>query len=152
MPIIKWNPMLDPFEEMDKFMDRSVLPGFMPAMDVYETKKDVVVKTPLVGVDPKDVEISIENDILTIKGEAKKESEVDEKNYYRKEISSGSFFRAVALPAHVLSDKAKAESQEGMLTITIPKAPGAKSKIVKVKITEKKSKSASSKAKQDGEK
>ena len=132
--------MLDPFEEMDKLIDRSAFQGFTPAVNVYETKKEVVVETSLAGVDPKDVEVSIENDVLTIKGESKKESEVDDKNYYRKEISSGSFYRSVALPAHVKGDKAQAESHEGMLKITIPKTEESKDKAIKVKITEKKSK------------
>jgi len=134
MPIVKWDPLLEPLEEMEKLMAQK---GFTPAIDVYETKKDVVVEAPLAGVDPEDVEISIENDVLTIKGENKKESEVEEKNYYRKEVRAGSFFRSVALPAHVVSDKAKAESEEGMLKITIPKAPEAKTKTIKVKVNKK---------------
>jgi len=136
MALIKWTPFLEPFEEMEKFFEGS-RQGFAPAIDVYETKDDVVVEVPLAGVNPEDVEISIENDILSIKGEAKKESEVEDKNYYRKEVRSGSFFRSVALPAHVLSDKAQAESIEGMLKITIPKAPEAKPKTIKVKIEKK---------------
>lgn len=134
MPIIKWSPFLEPFEEMEKMMLDHSSQGFAPAIDVYETKDDVVVEAPLAGVDPKDVEINIEKDVLTIKGEVKKETEVDDKNYYRKEVRSGSFFRSVALPAHVLSDKAEAESAQGLLKITIPKAPEAKPKTVKIKI------------------
>lgn len=133
MPIIKWTP----FDEMDRFFDdwhKPAAPGFVPAVDVYETKNEVVVETQLVGVDPKNVKIAIENDVLTIRGEAKKESEVDEKNYYRKEISAGSFFRSVILPAHVVSDKAKAESVEGLLKITIPKAPDTQPKTIKIDV------------------
>ena len=141
MPIVKWSSFLEPFEEMEKFMQSHGHEGFAPAIDVYETKKEVVVEAPLAGVNPDDVEISIENDVLGIKGESKKESEVDEKNYYRKEVRAGSFFRSVALPAHVISDKAQAESKEGMLKITIPKAPEAKPKTIKVKISKDKEKS-----------
>lgn len=133
MAIIKWTPFLEPFEEMERFMSDYTDKGFAPAVDVYETKDEVVVEAPLAGISPEDVEISIENDILTIKGETKKESEVDDKNYYRKEIRSGSFFRSVSLPSHVVSDKAEAESKEGMLKITIPKAPEAKPKTIKIK-------------------
>lgn len=133
MSIIKWSPFLDQFEEMDKMMQGLSNQGFAPAIDVYETKDAVVVEAPLAGVDPKDVEISIENDILTIKGQAKKESEVDDKNYYRKEIRSGSFFRSVSLPAHVQGDKAEAESLEGMLKVTIPKAPESKPRKIEIK-------------------
>ncbi len=137
MPIIKWTPFIEPFEEMEKLMQDYSNQGFSPAIDVYETKDAVVVEAPLAGVSPDEVEISIENDVLTIKGETNKESEVDDKNYYRKEVRSGSFFRSVALPAHVVSDQASAESVEGLLKITVPKAPEAKPKSIKVKIKSK---------------
>lgn len=142
MPIIKWEPLFaDPFQEMERMLGGvpgSPTSGFTPAVDVYQTKDAVVVETPLAGVDPKDVEITIENDVLTVRGSAKSESEVDEKNYYRKEIRSGSFYRSVALPTRVVGDKAKAESKEGMLKITIPKAPEAKPKTVKIVVKSKK--------------
>ena len=143
MKLVRWTPFFEPFEEMERAMrawQKTSSQGFVPAVDVYETKTQVVVTSPLAGVDPKDVDISIENDLLTIRGEARRESEVDEKSYYRKEVHSGSFFRSVALPAHVVADKAKAESREGMLTITIPKAPEAKAKTVKVEVAKGKPK------------
>lgn len=136
-PIIKWEPLLQPFEEIDKFFEGGLTPvskGFIPAVDVYETKDSVVVETPLPGIDPDKVDISIENDVLSIKGETEKKSEVEDKNYYRKELRSGSFYRSVALPSHVVADKASAVSQDGVLKITIPKAPEKKSKTIKVKI------------------
>ncbi len=136
MPIIQWGPLwMDPFHEMERMvqgMPGTPTQGFTPAVDVYQTKDAVVVETPLAGVDPKDVEITIENDVLTVRGQAESESEVDEKNYYRKEIRSGSFYRSVALPTRVVGDKAKAESQAGMLKITIPKAPEVKPKTIKI--------------------
>ncbi|MFA6254670.1 MAG: Hsp20/alpha crystallin family protein [Patescibacteria group bacterium] len=137
MAIIKWTPFLEPFEEMEKFMTEHGNQGFAPAIDVYETKNDVVVETPLAGIDPKDVEISVENDVLTIKGEAKKESEVEEKNYYRKEIRSGSFFRSVALPTHVMPNDAKAEYNDGVLKISIPKSPEVKPKTIPISVNKK---------------
>ena len=85
MSIVRWSPMWDPFEEMDAMMNR--LPavsgsgkGFVPAMDVYETKDAVIVEAPLAGIDPKDVKVTVENGVLTLQGESKKEHEVDEKN------------------------------------------------------------------------
>jgi len=120
--------------------EKSAGQGFTPAVDVYQDKDNVYVQTPLAGVNPEDVDVSIENDVLTVKGESKKESEVDEKNYYRKEIRQGSFYRSVALPAHVIGEKAQAESHEGMLKIVVPKAPEAKTKTIKVKVKGKKSK------------
>jgi HSP20 family protein len=142
--LIRWTPLLEPFEDMDKMLSDFVMPpmragqmGFTPALDMYEDKDKVIVETQLAGVDPDKVEISIENDVLSIKGESEKKSEVDEKNYYRKEIRRGSFYRSVQLPAHVLGDKANAEAKDGVLKITVPKAPEAKPKMIKIKTTKK---------------
>jgi HSP20 family protein len=138
MSLIKWTPFLDPFEDMDKFFSES-LPamrqgrsGFVPAVDMYEDNDNVIVETQLAGIDPEKVDISIENDTLTIKGEGEKTSEVEEKNYYRKEIRRGSFYRSIPLPTHVLGDKAAAVAEGGVLKITIPKAPESKPKTIKI--------------------
>lgn len=136
MPIIKWEPLWKPFEDMENMLSdfpMGKLRGFSPAVDVYQDKDNVYVETPLAGVDPNNVEITVENDVLSIRGESKKESEVEEKEYYRKEIRSGSFFRSVALPAHVVAEKAEASSKDGLLKVTIPKAPEAKPKTIKIK-------------------
>jgi len=134
MSIIRYNPMLDPFAEMEEMLNRR---AFVPAMDVYETDKAVVVESPLAGINPDDVKITVEKGILTLQGESKKEHEVDEKNYYRKEVRSGAFFRQVALPAPVVEDKVSAEFEDGILKITCPKAPAAVSKQVTVKVIKK---------------
>lgn len=137
--LVRWLPMVDPFEEMDRMVGE-LLPrggqGFMPAMDVYQTNEHVIVETPLAGIDPKNVNISIENDVLTVEGKMEKKSEVDDKNYYRKEIRTGSFHRAVALPTSVDGDKAHAEFEKGMLKITVPKAERAKPKTIPVTMKE----------------
>ncbi len=143
MSIIRYNPMWDPFAEMEEMMNRlpsmqnQSMKAFVPAMDVYETDKAVVVESPLAGVNPDDVKITVEKGVLTIQGENKKEHEVDEKNYYRKEVRSGAFFRQVALPAPVVEDKVSAEFEDGILTITCPKAAPAVSKQVSVKVVKK---------------
>ena len=80
-----------------------------------------------------ELDISIENNILYIKGESEKKSEVEDKNYYRKEIRQGSFFRSVPLPTRVVGDKASASVEDGVLKIVIPKAPKAKPKSIKIK-------------------
>ena len=141
MPLIKWRPLFPFLEDWEKDFERDWLPdfsqkikGFVPAMDVYQTKNAVIVETALAGVDPKDVEISVENDVLIVKGETKKEAEVEEKDYYRKEVRSGSFYRSVVLPTHVLPDKAKASAKDGILKIEIPKAPEVKGKTIKIKV------------------
>lgn len=138
MPLIKWSPFLEPLEEMDKafhdFMPvvRRGQESFMPAIDMYEDKDNVVIETELSGIDPENVAVSIENDVLTIKGQSEKKSEVEDKNYYRKEIRRGSFYRSIPLPTHVSGDKAKASAEDGVLKISIPKAPEAKPKTIKI--------------------
>ena len=133
MSLIKWTPMLDPFNEMDRFFDGSAS-NFAPAVDVWEDNDNVYVETPLPGIDAEKVNIAIENDILTIEGSQEKKSEVDEKNYYRREVRYGSFHRAVALPAAVKGDEAKAEYANGVLKVVVPKEERAKPKKVKVEV------------------
>lgn len=127
MSIIKWSPVFDSFEDMDKAFNE-FMPGlrhgensFMPAIDMYEDNANVIVETQLAGINPENVSISIENDTLTIRGESEKKSEVEDKNYYRKEIKRGSFFRSIQLPVHVIGDKAIATADDGVLKISIPK-------------------------------
>ena len=135
--------MWDPFQEMEEMIKNlPSLPsqnfkGFVPAIDVYETDKAVVVETALSGINPDNVKVSVEKGVLTLQGESKKESEVDEKNYYRKEIRSGSFFRQVALPAKVVEDKVAAEFKDGVLKVSCPKSLPAKIKKVEVKVIKK---------------
>jgi len=124
MAMIRWRPMWDPFE-MDKyFEDMPNMPekmtAFTPAVDVYQDKDNV--------------NISVENDILKIEGKSEHQSEVDEKNYYRKEVRFGSFYRAVALPTHVKADKAQANFENGLLKVIIPKAEEVKPKTIKVSV------------------
>lgn len=145
MAIIKWTPFLEePFEEMDKFFDKitpsinkNLQATFAPAVDMYEDNDNVIVETQLAGVDPEKVDIAIENDVLTIKGESEKKSEVEEKDYYRKEIRRGSFFRSIQLPSHVLGDKASAMADGGVLKISIPKAQEVKAKKIKIETKKK---------------
>jgi HSP20 family protein len=143
--LIRWTPFFDTFDEVEKaFSDlmpvlrsRGRQGGFVPMIDMYEDGDNIIVETQLAGIDPDKVEVAIENDVLTIKGESEKTQEVEDKNYYRKEIQRGSFYRSIPLPMHVDGDKAKAEAENGVLKITIPKAEEAKPKTIKV---EKKSK------------
>jgi HSP20 family protein len=133
--------MLDPFEEMEEMMKRffpttnvGESKSFVPAVDVYEEKGNLVVETPLAGVDPKNVNITVEDGVLTIKGENKKEHEVDDKNYYRKEVRMGSFFRQIALPSNVKEDAVTADFKDGILKITCPKEEPKKANKIDIKI------------------
>lgn len=115
---------IDPFEEMERFFNDGFgvnRQGFVPTVDIYQTDKEVIIETPLAGIDPDDVEISIEDNILTLKGETKRKSEVDEEDFYRKEVRYGSFHRQVALPVQVKEEEARALTKDGVLKITIPK-------------------------------
>lgn len=135
MRLIKWSPM---FNEEDEFFNfPMVSPNNAPSLDIYQDKDNVYAKVALPGVDPEKISVSIENDILILESSIKKKSEIDEKNYYRKEIRYGSFHRSVQLPTHVDGNKASAEYEKGILTISIPKKEEAKSKKIKVKVKSK---------------
>lgn len=108
--------------------------GLAPAIDIYQDDQNVYVETPLPGVDIEQVSVSVENDVLTIEGSTEKKKEVDEKNYYRKEIRTGSFHRVVQLPVAVNGAASVAEYQNGVLKITIPKEERAKPTAIKVQV------------------
>lgn len=140
MSLIKWSPFLSDnyFDDMDKMISEFMSisrgnKGFMPAVDMYEDNDNVVVETQLAGIDLEKIDVSIENDVLCIKGEGEKKTEVEEKNYYRKEIRRGNFYRSIPLPTRVDGDKASAVAEEGILKIYIPKASEAKPKSIKIK-------------------
>ncbi|MFA7244658.1 MAG: Hsp20/alpha crystallin family protein [Candidatus Magasanikbacteria bacterium] len=136
----------DPFDDMDNMVRNFPAltnnndfnrKGFVPAVDVYETKDAVVVETLLPGVNPEQVEVSVEKGVLTIQGESQREHEIDEKNYYRKEVRGGSFFRQVSLPVSVKENEVSAEFEDGILKITCPKAEEKKMNKVDVKVIKK---------------
>lgn len=136
--LIRWSPFVDSFDE---FADQvsNFLPSidgkgndFMPAIDMYEDDENIVVECQLVGIDLEKVKLSIENGNLCIKGEGEQKNEVEDKNYYRKEIRRGSFYRSIPLPAPVNEDDAKAKTDDGVLKISIPKKKESKAKTIKI--------------------
>ncbi len=108
-----------------------------PAVDIYQDRDNLYVEVSLAGVKPEEVEISIEDNILTIQGKTEEKKETKEKDYLRKEIRKGAFRRVIKLPVEVKGDRAIAESLSGMLKITIPKVakitPKAKRIPIKIK-------------------
>ena len=112
----------------------SNLTSWAPAVDIYENEHELVVKADLPDVKPEDLDIRVENNILTIRGERKFEKKVDEQNYLRVERSYGSFARSFALANTVNSEAIKAEYKDGVLTLTIPKREEAKPKQIKVNV------------------
>jgi len=114
--------------------EEASLSAWTPAVDIYETEHELVVKADLPEVDPKDLDIRVENNILTIRGERKFEKKVNEDNYLRVERSYGSFARSFTLANTVKPEAIKADYQNGVLTLSIPKREEAKPKQIKVNV------------------
>lgn len=102
-------------------------------IDVYQTETDVVIKSTIAGVKPEDLDVGINNDMITIKGERKNEEVVEGENYYYQECYWGSFSRSVVLPVDVIADKAEASLKNGILTVRLPKADTTKAKKIQVR-------------------
>ena len=143
--MIRWEPMRDMVtlrDAMDRLFDEAFTRPWgsdgqttlgMPAVDMYQTDDDVVVKMAVPGMKPDDVQISVTGDMITIKGETREESDNQEKAYHIREQRWGSFERTLRLPTAVRSDKAQAEFESGILKITLPKAEDVKPKTITVK-------------------
>ncbi|HYL61195.1 MAG TPA: Hsp20/alpha crystallin family protein [Candidatus Methylomirabilis sp.] len=114
--------------------EESSLTTWAPAVDIYETEHELVVKADLPDVDPKELDIRVENNVLTIRGERKFEKEVNEDNYLRVERTYGSFSRSFSLANTVNAEAIKADYQNGVLTLSIPKREEAKPKQIKVNV------------------
>jgi len=107
---------------------------FAPAIDVYQDNDHVVAEVAVAGIDPEKVDITIENDVLTISGHVEENKEVKREDYYRKEMRSGSFARSVILPMRVKGDQAEAHYEKGILKVVMPKAEEAKPKKIAIKV------------------
>jgi HSP20 family protein len=151
MAIERWHPFTELIslrQAMDRlFEDSFVRPSHVltslgevaaPALDIYQTPNEVVMKAALPGVKPEDVSIDITGETLTIKGEHKAEQEIKKEDYLYQERLYRAFSRSVALPEGLKSDKAEATMEDGVLTLIIPKAEEVKPKAIKVKTKEKK--------------
>ena len=143
--LTRWEPareMMTLREAMDRLFDDafthplSIRDGWSmasPAIDMYQTENDVVVKASLPGIKAEDVQINVSGDILTLKGEVKQENEQKERSWHIREQRFGSFERSIVLPTDVKSDKAEAVFENGILTITLPKADEVKPKTISIK-------------------
>ena len=119
---------------LERAGEESNLTTWAPAVDIYETEHELVVKADLPEVEAKDLDIRVENNLLTIRGERKFEKKVNEDNYLRVERAYGSFSRSFSLANTVNSEAIKADYQNGVLTLTIPKREEAKPKQIKVHV------------------
>lgn len=142
--LIRWEPareMMTLRDAMDRLFDDAFTRPLnfagnnwsVPAVDMYQTDNEVVVKASIPGVKTDEVQISVTGETLTIKGEVKQKEETKEKAYHIREQRWGSFERTLALPTDVVADKAKAEFENGILTITLPKADEVKPKTITIK-------------------
>src|SRR6476660_2815345 len=140
MSLIKW----DPFRELNlfpgsfsRFLDKDwertmSTTEWNPSVDIFETDSDIVVKVEAPGMNPKDFDARIENNVLMLKGERKFEKETKQENYHRVERSYGGFSRSFALPTGVKEDKITAEYKDGILKIVLPKKEEVKLNSIKI--------------------
>ena len=143
---------LSPFEEMDRVFDQFFGRGWLhpfrfewptrklaepfegktPTVDMIDRDNEILIKVELPGVDKKDIDVSVTSNTVTIKGKTEKEEKEEKENYYRREISCGSYARTLSLPGDVDEDKAKASVKDGVLELVLPKLEKAHKKTIKV--------------------
>jgi HSP20 family protein len=137
-----WTGITSFRTEMDRLFDRFLEPAWKemgtlgawePKVDMSETKDAVVVTAEIPGVDQKDIEVSLRDGMLTIKGEKQEEKEEKDKRFHRVERSYGAFMRAVQLPAAVDASKVSAAFKNGVVTVTVPKTAESKGTTIPVK-------------------
>ena len=152
MALVRFRPfgqVVDPFRDLgdiqsemnrlfDSFFGRpapqtgSIERVWAPAVDMHETKDELVMNIELPGVSEKDIQLSLTGDMLTVKGERHWNQDVKQENYHRAERWSGRFERTLPLPITVQADKVKASYRDGVLTVTFPKAEEIKAKEIKI--------------------
>jgi HSP20 family protein len=115
--------------------DHSALTSWAPAVDIFETENELVVKADLPEVDEKDIDVRVENNMLTVRGERKFEEKTEKENYLRVERTYGTFSRSFSLPNTVNHEAIQADYKNGVLTVTLPKRAESKPKQVKVNVT-----------------
>lgn len=142
--LIRWEPareMMSLREAMDRLFDDAFTRPFSlardgwsaPAIDMFQTDDEIVVKAALPGFKPDEVQINVTGEVLTLKGEVKQQDEKKERAWHIREQRFGTFERSIVLPTDVVADKAKAEFENGILTVTLPKAEEVKPKIINIK-------------------
>jgi HSP20 family protein len=141
MALVPYNPFRDIerfFDEWASRFDALAFPEISlieePKMDIYEKNGSLVAEIAMPGIDPKTIDVSVEDNILKVEAKKEEEKEEKKKNYYRKEIKAGYLRRMVSLPVEVVGEKAKATYQNGVLKIEIPKKEEKKGKRKKVPV------------------
>jgi HSP20 family protein len=145
--LTRWEPVRETMtlrDAMDRLFDDAFTRPFSlmreggstwssPAIDMYQTDNEVVVKAALPGIKADEVQINVTGDLLTLKGEVKREEEKKDRSWHVREHRWGAFERSITLPTGVISDKAKADFENGILTVTLPKSEEVKPKVITVK-------------------
>lgn len=147
MTLVKYSPvrslfdlrssvdrLFDDFFSMDRTLLREPSLSVVPAVDLEETEDAFKITAELPGMDKKDIQITFENNVLSISGEKKAEKEIKEDNYHRLERSYGKFHRSFELPGYIERDKIEADYKDGVLHVTVPKTEEAKPKQIEVKV------------------
>lgn len=145
MAIIRWDPFRDLtllqdrmnrlFEEANRGWrsdEPAATTSWSPSVDIYETENEIVVKAELPGVDKKGIDLRIENNVLTLRGERRFEKETKDENYHRIERSYGAFSRSFSIPTLVDEEKISADYKDGVLNITLPKKEQARPKQITI--------------------
>jgi len=145
MAVVRW----DPFRDLNMLQDRmnrlfddagrtwrhdepAATTSWSPAVDIFETETDIVVKAELPGMERKDITLNLEKNVLTLRGERRFEKETKDENYHRIERSYGGFSRSFSIPATVDEEKIRADYKDGVLKILLPKKEQAKPKQIKI--------------------
>jgi HSP20 family protein len=140
--LMPWTGMTSLKSEMDRVLDRffepkweeyAALGEWAPSLDLSESKEAFVVKAEVPGMEPGDIQVSLQENLLTIKGEKRQEKEQKDERYHRVERNYGAFARSVRVPVAVDGSKVDARFKNGLLTVTLPKMPGAKGTAIPVK-------------------
>jgi HSP20 family protein len=144
MTITRWDPFREVvalqnrvnslFRDLNEGQDPVAAASFAPAVDIYEDTKKVVLKLEVPGIDEKDLDIRVENQTLTVKGERKFEAEEKEQNFHRIERRYGSFYRAFTLPTTVDTESVQASYNAGVLKLELAKKPEAQPKQIKINV------------------
>lgn len=151
MAIVRWEPFRDLVtvqDRMNRIFDEAFRGGprgaedewalggnWAPAVDIYEHEGNLVLKAELPGIEPKDVDVRVENNVLTLRGERKFDTEVKREKFHRVERAYGSFSRSFTLPSVVDTEKIKAEYKDGVLRVTLPTREEAKPKQISIAVS-----------------
>ncbi|RMF21858.1 MAG: Hsp20/alpha crystallin family protein [Cyanobacteria bacterium J083] len=146
MALVRWEPFAE-IDSLQKEMNRLfeslaprttdgglLSPAFIPAAEMEETEDEIHLKLEVPGIDPKDIDIQVSADTVSISGERKEEKKTEEKGVTRSEFRYGAFRRVIPLPVRIKNSDVKAEYKDGILHLTLPKSEEEKSKVVKVNV------------------